>query len=162
MIVRSLRGKLIVTVLAAITFASLYEVTVRDSQYAADQADLASSRIRPVPGARLTFSATAYCKGSTTTSGVSARRGVAAADPDLLPVGSVVEIHSNQARYSGIYTVMDTGPSVQGREIDFYMWSCYEALSFGRQPVHVTVLRLGWNPRAALPKWSPRATGFAP
>jgi hypothetical protein len=28
------------------------------------------------------------------------------------------------------------------------MWSCNEALSFGRRPAHLTVLRLGWNPRA--------------
>ena len=160
MIARSLRGKLIVTVLAAVSFASLYVVTVRDSQYGADQAELSNSRIRPVPGARLLFSASAYCKGSTTASGVTAQRGVAAADPDLLPVGSVIEVHSNLTRYSGIYTVMDTGPSVQGRRVDFYMWSCYEALSFGRQPVHITVLRLGWNPRAALPNRSVRPISF--
>ena len=52
-------------------------------------------------------------------------------------------------RYDGIYTVMDTGPSVQGRQIDIYMWNCNEALQFGRQPVHLVVLRLGWNPKAA-------------
>jgi hypothetical protein len=27
------------------------------------------------------------------------------------------------------------------------MWSCTEALSFGRRAVDVTVLRLGWSPR---------------
>jgi 3D (Asp-Asp-Asp) domain-containing protein len=74
---------------------------------------------------------------------------VAAADPELLPVGSVVEVDSTEPRYDGIYTVMDTGPNVQGRQIDIYMWSCNEALQFGRQPVHLVVLRLGWNPKAA-------------
>jgi 3D (Asp-Asp-Asp) domain-containing protein len=97
------------------------------------------------------FSATAYCKGSTTASGVAAQRGVAAADPELLPVGSVVEVDSTEPRYDGIYTVMDTGPNVQGRHIDIYMWNCNEALQFGRQPVHLVVLRLGWNPKAAGP-----------
>jgi hypothetical protein len=29
---------------------------------------------------------------------------------------------------------MDTGPAVQGREIDIYMWNCGEALDF-RAPV---------------------------
>jgi hypothetical protein len=43
---------------------------------------------------------------------------------------------------------MDTGPSVQGRQIDIYMWSCTEALSFGRRLIHLVVLRLGWNPHA--------------
>jgi len=47
--------------------------------------------------------------------------------------------------------VMDTGPSVQGREVDVYMWSCNEALAFGRKPIQLTVLRLGWNPRATTP-----------
>ena len=54
---------------------------------------------------------------------------------------------------------------VHGRHIDIYMWSFYEALSFGRQPVHLVVLRLGWNPRAARPSvigHVPRAISFAP
>ena len=31
------------------------------------------------------------------------------------------------------------------------MWSCHEALAFGRKDVQVTVLRLGWNPSASAP-----------
>ena len=46
----------------------------------------------PVPGARLDFSATAYCKGKTTASGLEARTGIAAADDSILPVGSVVNV----------------------------------------------------------------------
>jgi len=52
-----------------------------------------------------------------------------------------------EAPYSGIYTIMDTGPMIQGRHIDIYMWSCTEALRFGRRSVEVTIIRLGWNPR---------------
>ena len=48
------------------------------------------------------------------------------------------------------------GPSVQGRHVDVYMWSCNEALQFGRQPIHLTVLRLGWNPRATAPSFLER------
>ena len=48
----------------------------------------------PTPGARLAFSATAYCKGITTTPGVPVQSGIAAADPALLPVGSVIELDS--------------------------------------------------------------------
>jgi 3D (Asp-Asp-Asp) domain-containing protein len=151
MIGRSLWRKGLATVVAATAFVSLYEVTILDSQYAARQADLEESTPRPAAGARMKFSATAYCKGSTTASGVAAQRGVAAADPELLPVGSVVEVDSTEPRYDGIYTVMDTGPNVQGRHIDIYMWNCNEALQFGRQPVHLVVLRLGWNPKAAGP-----------
>ena len=105
----------------------------------------------PVPGARLQFTATAYCKGTTTASGAEVRTGIAAADDDILPVGSVVNVTTNNAKYNGVYTIMDTGPAVQGRQIDIYIWSCYEALDFGRKKVHLVVLRLGWNPRDSTP-----------
>src|SRR5215471_10459228 len=105
----------------------------------------------PVPGARLEFAATAYCKGKTTASGLEARTGIAAADDSILPVGSVVNVATENARYNGVYTVMDTGPRVQGRLLDLYMWSCHEALAFGRKRIQVTVLRLGWNPHASMP-----------
>ena len=143
--------KSVVTVIAVGGFVSLYEVTTLDSRYAARQAVLRETTALPAPGARLAFSATAYCKGVTTASGVLAQSGVAAADPELLPVGSVIEIDTADSHYNGIYTVMDTGPSVQGRQIDVYMWNCNEALRFGRRPIHLVVLRLGWNPRASTP-----------
>jgi 3D (Asp-Asp-Asp) domain-containing protein len=103
----------------------------------------------PRPGARLAFVATAYCKGTTTASGVDPRSGVAAADPKLLPVGSVLSVAVDDPQYDGVYTVLDTGPKVQGRMLDLYMWSCHEALAFGRKNVQVTVLRLGWDPRSS-------------
>jgi 3D (Asp-Asp-Asp) domain-containing protein len=141
----------IVTAIAAFGFVSMYEVTALDSKYAARLATLHETLALPLPGSRLAFSATAYCKGLVTTSGVAAQTGVVAGDPELLPVGSVIEVDSLPPKYNGIYTVMDTGPAVQGREIDVYMWSCNEALQFGRRPVHLNVLRLGWNPRATTP-----------
>ena len=51
---------------------------------------------------------------------------------------------------------MDTGPAIQGRLIDIYMWSCYEALDFGRMPIQLTVLRMGWNPKATTPSFLER------
>lgn len=132
-------------------FLLLYEATVSDSRYAARQAELLEGTLKPAPGARLSFKATAYCKGETTASGVAVRSGVAAADPDLLPVGSVIQANFEAHQYDGVYTVMDTGPAVQGRELDIYMWSCFEALKFGRQDVHIVVLRLGWDPKDTTP-----------
>ena len=35
--------------------------------------------------------------------------------------------------------------------LDLYIWSCHEALEFGRRRIEVTVLRLGWDPRASSP-----------
>lgn len=150
-IARSLWRKALVTAVAAIAFVSLYETTMLDSRYVARLAV-----VHDPSGARLSFTVTAYCKGITTTAGVPVQSGIAAADPELLPVGSVVQIDAVSPRYDGIYTVMDTGPSVQGRQIDIYMWSCNEALQFGRQTARVTVLRLGWNPRATSPGFMER------
>jgi len=143
--------KLTVLLFGVVGFLLLYQVTTIDSKYAARQAQLREDTAEPSPGVHLQFWATAYCKGSVTKSGVAPRTGIAAADPALLPVGSVVQVGTAGERYAGIYTIMDTGPAVQGREIDIYMWSCYEAIAFGRQRVHLTVLRLGWNPRATSP-----------
>ena len=65
---------------------------------------------------------------------MNVRNGIAAADPQLLPIGSVVQIEELGEKYDGIYTVMDTGPKVQGRHVDVYLWSCHEALRVGRRP----------------------------
>ncbi len=149
LISRSVWRKLMATVVAILGFVLLYEVTIRDSR----DASLANFRDASsvIAGSRLPFEATAYCKGTTTASGVNVRTGIAAADPGLLPVGSVVSVATGDAKYNGVYTIMDTGPSVQGPILDLYMWSCNEALAFGRKHVQVTVLRLGWNPRATSP-----------
>ena len=146
---RSLGRKLGVMCLACVTFVLLYEVVMFDSRDAAPSGMVDPTL--PVAGARLLFSATAYCKGTTTASGVGVRTGIAASDPSILPVGSVVNISTDNAKYNGVYTIMDTGPRVQGRILDLYMWSCHEALAFGRRPVEITVLRLGWNPRDSTP-----------
>src|SRR6476646_2685204 len=149
---RSLGRKIVATGTAAVAFAFLYESTILDSRYAARQAELRESTAMPAPGTRLRFTATAYCRGTTTASGVNVRNGIAAADSDLLPVGSVLQIDRLVERYNGIYTVMDTGPAVQGRHIDIYMWSCDEArYEFGKRTAGLTVLRLGWNPHASTP-----------
>ena len=66
-----------------------------------------------------------------TFSGVRVRRGIVAADPDILPIGSVIEVHAG--RYSGIYTVMDTGDAVKGTIIDIYMPNHEEAIQFARR-----------------------------
>jgi 3D (Asp-Asp-Asp) domain-containing protein len=149
MISRSTGRKIVATSTAAVAFALLYETTILDSRYAARQVEVREAK--PAPGAKLRFTATAYCKGTTTASGVNVRTGIAAADPDLLPVGSVIQVERLGDRYNGIYTIMDTGPKVQGRHIDIYMWSCHEALELGRRDTGLTVLRLGWNPRASTP-----------
>ena len=152
-IARSFWRKVVVTAVAAVGFVSLYEATMLDSREAAlgGTASATSFMPPPEPGTRLSFTATAYCKGLTTAAGAPVQAGIAASDPALLPIGSIVELDTPDTRYDGIYSILDTGPAVQGPEIDIYMWSCHEALKFGRKPVRLTVLRLGWNPRATAP-----------
>lgn len=143
---RSLGRKLVVTVIAIIGFVLMYEVNMFDLR------GVGSGLVDPTlpgAGARLEFTATAYCKGTTTASGVNVRSGIAASDPSILPVGSVVNITTHNTKYNGVYTIMDTGPKVQGRVLDLYMWSCHEALAFGRRQVQLAILRLGWSPSAS-------------
>ncbi|HEX7086413.1 MAG TPA: 3D domain-containing protein [Vicinamibacterales bacterium] len=151
MLAHSTWRKVAILLVGAAGFVWMYEATVLDSREEAAAFERADPT-PPQPGARLRFSATAYCKGTTTASGVNVRSGIAAADPDLLPVGSVVEIDAPGSKYDGIYTVLDTGPKVKGRHLDLYMWSCHEALRFGRKSVRITVLRLGWNPQHSAPE----------
>jgi len=136
----------------ALVLVFLAQATALDSRFAARPAGLRDVSATPIAGSRLRYQATAYCKGRITASGAAVRSGIAAADPALLPVGSVIEVEGAPDKYNGVYTIMDTGPAVQGRQIDIYMWSCYEALDFGRRPIKLTVLRLGWNPRSSSPQ----------
>lgn len=94
-----------------------------------------------------TFLATAYCLKGQTASGVTVRRGIVAADPKILPLGSVVRIQAGS--YSGIYTVMDTGGAIKGRRLDIYIPTRKEAVVFGARKVKVEVLRHGWEPEVA-------------
>jgi 3D (Asp-Asp-Asp) domain-containing protein len=156
LLARSFRRKAIATIFAAGAFIWLYEVTIPDSRFSMLPLSFDGSAGRPAPGGRISFSATAYCKGFVTASGVAVQSGIVAADPSLLPLGSVINLSVNERKYDGVYTVLDTGPAVQGRELDIYMWSCNEALAFGRRQAHLTVLRLGWNPQATTPSFIDR------
>jgi 3D (Asp-Asp-Asp) domain-containing protein len=84
------------------------------------------------------FHATAYCLKGRTASGINTRPGVIAADPSVLPLGTVV--HLRAGRYTGTYTVMDTGALIKGRRVDVYVPSYREAVEFGRQKVKLKVI----------------------
>ena len=86
---------------------------------------------------------TAYCDQGQTASGVQTRRGIVAADPDVLPFGSRIRVEGLAAPHNGIYDVEDTGSAVKGRIIDIFMADCGAAKWFGRQIARVQVLRVG-------------------
>ena len=85
----------------------------------------------------------AYCDHGTIASGAETRRWTMAADPRVLPVGSVVRLVSPNRQYSGTYTVIDTGAQVKGRKVDLFVPSCAKARQFGKRLVLARVLRRG-------------------
>jgi len=87
---------------------------------------------------RGSFTATAYCLKGRTAMGHGVRRGIIAADPRILRLGS--QINLGAGSYSGQYLVSDTGGGVKGKRIDIWMPSCAEARRFGRRTVSVGVL----------------------
>ncbi len=79
------------------------------------------------------FIATAYCLKGRTALGHRVRKGLIAADPRILKLGSSVTIDAGS--YSGTYLVSDTGGKIKGNRIDIWMPSCSEARRFGRRSV---------------------------
>jgi 3D (Asp-Asp-Asp) domain-containing protein len=107
---------------------------------------VASAKQKPGPAGRKTrvFIATAHSQEGSAASGEQSRKGTVAADPKVLPLGSLIHI-TRAGKYSGKYKVIDTGPGVKGRRIDIYMESLREARRFGRRRVRVMVLRRGYE-----------------
>jgi 3D (Asp-Asp-Asp) domain-containing protein len=83
------------------------------------------------------FTATAYCLKGRTALGHGVRRGIIAADPRVLPLGSRISIGG---AYSGTYLVSDTGGRIKGKKLDIWMPNCAEARRFGRRSVSVSYL----------------------
>ena len=87
------------------------------------------------------YIATAYSLRGRTASGRMVSRGLIAADPSVLPLGSRVRLE--HPGYSGEYLVADTGGAIRGRRIDIWTPSTSEAMRFGRRTVKLTVLSYG-------------------
>jgi 3D (Asp-Asp-Asp) domain-containing protein len=108
--------------------------------------DDATSQRSPVTASQAlappaSFVATAYSLRGRTASGRMVSRGLIAADPSVLPLGSRVLLE--HPGYSGEYVVADTGGSIRGRRIDIWTPSAGEAMRFGRRTVKLTVLSYG-------------------
>ena len=87
------------------------------------------------------YLATAYSLRGRTASGQMVSKGIIAADPRFLPLGSRVRLEAGT--YSGEYVVADTGTMVRGRRIDIWTPTSREAMRFGKRLVRLTVLSLG-------------------
>ncbi|HXE11375.1 MAG TPA: 3D domain-containing protein [Bryobacteraceae bacterium] len=87
------------------------------------------------------FVATAYSISGQTKAQTFTQEGrTLAADPRVLPIGTVVEIR-NAGPYSGQYVVCDTGRKIVGHKLDIYIASTHEAMQFGRRKVKVRILK---------------------
>ena len=89
----------------------------------------------------VSYSATAYSLRGKTASGKYVSKGLIAADPRFLPLGSRIRLEAGA--YSGDYLVADTGGLIRGRKIDIWTPSSREAMRFGRRKVKLTVLSYG-------------------
>jgi len=88
--------------------------------------------------APVSYVATAYSLRGKTASGRMVAKGLIAADPRILPLGSRVRLEV--PGYHGEYLVADTGGLIRGRRIDIWIPSTREAMRFGRRTVKLTVL----------------------
>jgi 3D (Asp-Asp-Asp) domain-containing protein len=88
------------------------------------------------------FEATAYCVTGITKSGAKVAPGHVAADPKVIPLGSMIYVDS--PLMGGVYQVLDTGDLVKGKIIDIFIPSHDNCIEFGRRAVKVQVLRYGF------------------
>jgi 3D (Asp-Asp-Asp) domain-containing protein len=87
------------------------------------------------------FTASAYSIDGETASGKRTREGrTVAADPDVLPIGTRIQIRG-AGPFSGEYVVHDSGPKIKGREVDIFIDDPVTAKKFGRKPVQVRILK---------------------
>jgi 3D (Asp-Asp-Asp) domain-containing protein len=136
-------GKRIKTAEAAATSPGGYTGSSQPSPARSDRETVPGDVALGEPSAEsdsglLEFDATAYSVAGYTAAGIVAHKGTIAADPRILPLGSVVHIRAGD--YSGTYLVLDTGPRIKGRKIDIFMPDRREAISFGRRSVRLKVL----------------------
>ncbi len=92
------------------------------------------------------FVATADSVPGVTAKGTLTHEGIVAADPAIVPLGSVIRV-SRAGPYSGTYVVTDTGSKIVGRHIDIYLRSRLEAKRFGRKQVVIRIVTKGHNRR---------------
>jgi 3D (Asp-Asp-Asp) domain-containing protein len=87
--------------------------------------------------------ATAFAHArQVTAAGTQAHEGIVAADPAVLPLGTIIQISGSTA-YDAEYLVADTGAAVKGLHIDLYLSSRTEARQFGVQTVRVHIREIG-------------------
>lgn len=92
----------------------------------------------------ITMEATAYTAGCEGCSGITAtgidlrdqpNKKVVAVDPNVIPLGSTVEVEGYGRAVAG-----DTGGAIKGNKIDLHVATKDDAFAFGRRDVNVTII----------------------
>ena len=104
--------------------------------------ELAQSAPQNVSGRTITMRSTAYTSDpsenggySTTAMGTAIRYGVAAVDPNVIPLGTRLYIEGY-----GYARAEDTGGAIKGNKIDLVFGSKSQSNNWGRRTVRVTIL----------------------
>ncbi len=71
---------------------------------------------------------------STTATGIEAEPGIVAVDPEVIPLGTEIEIKG-----IGKFVAEDTGGKIKGNRIDIFFDSKQKAMEFGREGVWVRI-----------------------
>lgn len=123
--------------LAGLLFAGCAEPTEQEPLIIEAEKQIISLQAMPEKEYLGSFSCTAYCAcnsccgpwadGITYTGGVATEGQTIAVDPDVIPLGSVVEINGQQ------YVAEDIGGAVKEKRIDIFFRSHDDALRYGVQ-----------------------------
>ena len=129
-------------------FAFTIHIASRECARMADRFVQEGNRVSPgnavasTATGREDFEATAYCVTGITKSGARVVPGHVAADPKVIPLGSMIYVDS--PLMGGIYQVLDTGELIKGKIIDIFIPNYEDCVEFGRRGVKVQVLRYGF------------------
>ena len=106
------------------------------SPAAAAETRSASPRGDDGDGRSFIATVTAYCLRGHTRNGTPVQWGIVAVDPNVIPLGSKIQIDG----FGEIFSAEDTGSGIRGRWIDIWFENCAEARRFGTQSRRVTIL----------------------
>jgi 3D (Asp-Asp-Asp) domain-containing protein len=136
------RMRLFRIVIVAVGFGCIFHLAQTECAKSMGNKDFSNISKEFVPNGLEEFQATAYCDNGITKSGVMVAPGHVAADPEVIPLGSMIYVES--PLMGGIYQVLDTGKLVKGNIIDIFIPNYKRCMHFGRRMVRVKVLRYGF------------------
>jgi len=121
----------VITITAVLSVGAMAQTVLNDSRNAKTEPLVVKTA--SVESSYKSFVATAYSLRGRMANGQNVHLGAIAADPRVLPLGTVVFIEG-----LGTYTVKDTGGAIKGNRID--IWMPTKAMTFGRRTVKLKIV----------------------